>query len=132
MSVFSTLNATNGNGAGQRWGNRLTDEDRQRIRLRNIGIANAIREGHTHASIAEQFGVSTATVSHIKCYDMQGRSRPRERKKPATPLLASPARADIVQAEAELKKAQREVLVAEAIVLEARALLLRERAFAIK
>jgi len=70
-------------------------------------------------------------VSNVSRFNVKG--LPRWRKKvPLPPLLASPARADIVQAEAELKKAQREVLVAEAIVLEARAQLLREKAYAIK
>ena len=121
----------NTNGSSAPWGIHLPDEQRERIRQRNAGIADAIRAGRPHAEIAYEFGVSKATVSNVSRFNVKG--LPRWRKKvPLPPLLASPARADIVQAEAELKKAQREVLVAEAIVLEARAQLLREKAYAIR
>ena len=119
------------NGNANAWGIHLPDEQREQIRERNAKIADAIRAGRPHRDIAYEFGVSKATVSNVSRFTVKG--LPRWRKKvPLPPLLASPARADIVQAEAELKKAQREVLVAEAILLEARARLLRQRAYELR
>lgn len=124
------MSEINGNGSGQ-FGVQLPIEERERIRLRNMSIADALRAGLSQSEIARQYGVSTATVSNVNRFDLQGIKRWRRPKEKVTAKPA-PVMEAIRQAEKELRHAQRNVLLAEALLLDAKAMQCRERAAAIE